>query len=247
MTDYDTNHNIRTRFRRRLQFNLLSLFALTTAACLALTWWVWPRPVDIILISTASPTPIQVSMGSRGGATFVDYQQEFLAALNSPQLLRDVIEVTGNGHLPMLAHRRDPAAWLRKRLRTEVQKNSSIAITLSVPKNFSANGVEVVDYMAMTAMVRAASRIRQRVRIYVEKLEQQRAMRKSALGSTAEKLCAFPQTGMGYSPASVELTAEIALQIVPLLQLENEILQVRAAGRNGVDFVQMATVSPTGQ
>ena len=113
MTGDDTNHDIRTRFRRRLQFSLLSLFVLTTAACLALTWWVWPRPVDVILISIASPTPIQVSMGSRGEPTFVDYQQEFLAALNSPQLLQDAIDVTGNGHLPMLAHRRDPAAWLQ--------------------------------------------------------------------------------------------------------------------------------------
>ena len=101
--------------------------------------------------------------------------------------------------------------------------------------------------MAMTAMVRAGSRIGQRVRVYAEELEEQRDMQKRALGSTAEKLYAFPQTGTGYSPASVELTAEIAWQIVPLLKLENEISQVRAAGRHGVDFVQMATVSPTGQ
>jgi hypothetical protein len=141
--------------KRRLQFSLVSLFALTTVTCLLLGWWAWPRPVEVVaLLHAPAATPALGKLSLRANEFVVDIQRELLSALNDPTLMDDTVSIVGNGKLRIFRGRSNPAAWLRDRLEIDVLPKSIVSIKLTVPAEFKTDAIECLDYMALRAATR---------------------------------------------------------------------------------------------
>lgn len=233
------------RSQRRLQFSLLSLFLLTTLTCLLLSWWVWPRPIEVVSIVNASATPLPVSRSVADGTPpeFAVYQQELLKELRSPGLLQDAVSVPGNGNLGMFRNRSEPTEWLAKRLRVEVVQPATIMISLKVPEHLRDEGVEVVDYITTKCVSRTTVKVGRQTREYLSDLraEQQRVRRQ--LRKNTRQLAQLSRTRSADDAEIIALETEVLHLTDTIKRLVVEIQNAQTADNSSqyLQLVQMAT------
>jgi hypothetical protein len=241
--------NMRAHRVRRLQFNLLSLFALMTVTCLLLSWWVWPQPVEVISLVHASAAPIPVSFKSNASQTrLVSYQEDLLAALHNPAILHDAMTVAGNGNLRMLRDRSDPIGWLQKRLEIKVLKNSMVSIKLTVPEYFQRDAVEVVDYITQKAVAGTSVKIGRQTREHVKRLRREHRALQHAIGETTQRLNGLREDESGDSHRAAALVLVLKSQCASLNRLQGEIAKAQSADQSltHLQFIQSATVAAAG-
>ena len=134
---------------------MLSRMLLMTATCLALGWWAWPRPVEVVALLHAPSAPRMLGQpGLMVGLPFIDVQHELLTTLNDPELMTDTVAIVGNGKLRMFRGRRDPELWLRDRLEIAVLPKDVVSIKLRVPAQFQSDAIECLDYIALRVSTR---------------------------------------------------------------------------------------------
>lgn len=209
--------------RRRLQFSLLSLLSLTTLTCLALGWWVWPRPIVVTSRLMATTTPIRVLPSADTAVPQItDYRTELLAALANPQLLNDAVAITGNGRLAM-CRRSEPVEWIRDRLEIDTSNGTNIIITLTVPEYFKHDAIEFVDYITLRAYSDVTIKIARQTRAWTRRLVRERDKLAAQLKATTKQLEKLD----GSSPASAEQAAALqelqATQRKSLAEFEHDI------------------------
>ena len=128
------------RLRRRLQYRLVSLFALMTLTCLGLSWYVWPKSVE----GRGAGDGILVRRSRIGRSTvpqprFRDYQAKLMDTFADPDVLQG-----RRGHRrkwqPRNAPRRlvTPSIGFAGDLKITAAPNSLISITLTVPERHRA-------------------------------------------------------------------------------------------------------------
>jgi hypothetical protein len=234
---------------RRLQFSLLSLFALTTLICLVLGWWVWPRPVEITSQLMATTRPIRILPLVGGTAPqVVDYQSKLLAALADPQLLKDAVAITGNGNLAM-CRRSDPVGWIQKRLEITTSSNSVITIKLTVPEYFKKDAIEFVDYITLRAYSDVSIAITRQTRAWTRRLVRERDALALQLKTTTKRLNELDQLQPADAPEEAALKKTLASQRKSLAELEKDIDFSRNADHQVSNFqlVQNASVLDSGK
>lgn len=235
---------------RRLQFSLLSLFTLTTATCLVLGWWVWPRPVEITSQLMATTKPIRTLPLVGGTAPqVVDYQTKLLAALADPQLLKDAVAIAGNGNLAM-CRRSDPVTWIQDRLDVK-STNSNITIKLTAPEYFKKDALEFVDYITLRAYTDVSIAITRQTRAWTRRLVRERDALALQLKATTKRLNELNELDPNVLPDAVEVAAleqTLASQRTSLAELDKDINFSRAADdhANNFQLVQNATVLGSG-
>lgn len=243
----ETNKSPR-RSSRRLQFSLLSLFALTTATCLVLGWWVWPRPVEITSQLMATTKPIRTLPLVGGTAPqVVDYQSELLAALADPQLLKDAVAIAGNGNLAM-CRRSDPVAWIQDRLEVK-STNSIITVKLTVPQYFQKDALEFVDYITLRAYSDVSIAIVRQTRDWTRRLVRERDTLTLELKAATKRLKELDHVAPANAPELATLEKALASHRKALAELEKDIDFSRKSGDqvNNFQLVQNATVLDSGK
>jgi hypothetical protein len=239
-TDAARNQPATGPSRRRWQFSLLSLFLLTTATCLVLSWWVWPRPVEVVAIVNASAAPLPVSRTPPNGGSpeVVEYQQELLRELQSRVLLKDAVSVPGNGNLRLFRGLSEPTAWLRKRLKVEVLQPSTVLVSLKVPKHLHDEGVEVVDYITTRCISRTLVKVGRETRRYLSDLQREKL-------NVRRKLQAATSRTDGQDRPKALDEAEVVALTSEAAQLDLLIRKAEVADNSSqyLQLVQMATVT----
>jgi hypothetical protein len=231
------------RPRRRLQFRLVTLFAIMTATCLALSWYVWPKSVDVVAQVMASTLTVSSTGSTVPHPKFAEYHAKLLAAFEDPEILADAVAITGSGDLPMLRRKRDPVNWVRKRLAVEAAPNSIISVKLTVPEFFQQNAVEFVDYITFRAVTKTVRDIEPVPRTRLPEFVEQRLALEQTINATSQRLERLKQdAGMG-SPEVAAIEAELESQVDAWKKLGAHIEACKTAREfvNQVRFVQMAT------
>jgi hypothetical protein len=141
------------RSKLRLRFSLLALFVFMTLACLALAWLVQPkRFVATALFEVASVPPKLLEDAATTQFDEREYElfkNTQLAKLKSYYVLRSAIRNPGIAALPVLAGKRDPAAWLQEHLDVEFPLHGEIlAIRLRGLESQADDMVQIVDAVA---------------------------------------------------------------------------------------------------
>ena len=177
------------------------------------------------------------------------YQQELLAALSSPKLLQDTVAITGNGKLRMLRGRSDPAEWLRRRLEVKVINPSIVSVTLTVPEYFQRDAIEVVDYITLKCVSRTTADVGHRTRKFLKSLRHEQRSLHREIGRKTAKLERLSRTLPGDDPQLATLEAEIRRLSEEVGELSAEISVAQGADNSSshLQFIQMATVTTTGQ
>jgi hypothetical protein len=230
--------------RRRWQFSLFSLFLLTTATCLVLSWWVWPQPIEVVSIVNASTTALPVSRipVDGGQQDVVVYQQELLRELRKPDLLKDAVSVPGNGKLRLFRDQSEPTKWLERRLRVEVVPPSTVLVSLKVPPHLHDEGVEVVDYITTKCISRTLVKVGRQTRSFLSELQAEQVnVRRKLRAATS------PTSEQG-EPRTLDEAEIVALQS-EAAQLDLLIRKAELADNSSqyLQLVQMATAINQGQ
>ncbi len=249
-TDAADNKPLTRASRRRWQFSLLSLFLLTTATCLILSWWVWPRPVEVVAIVNAIATPLPVSsaLTSESPPEFVVCQDVLLRKLRSPDLLEDAVAIPGNGNLRMFRNRSEPTKWLEKRLRIEVVQPSAVVVSLKVPERFVGDAVEVVDYITTRCVSRTLVEVGRQTREHASALiAEQKRVRRQLVDKSVQLAQWRRKLGAEHREV-VALEAEVFELTERTKRLTAEILNAQNLDNSSrhLQLVQMATAVTNG-
>jgi hypothetical protein len=192
------------RPRRRFQYRLVSLFALMTVACLGLSWYVWPKSVEVVATVMASSTTVAPTGRTVPEPRFRDYQDKLMETLADPAILQDGVAIAGNGKLAMLRGRSDPVDWVRRRLDVTASPNSLITIKLTVPERHQRDAVEFVDYILFRAVTQTARGISDLPRSALPEAIKRRQSLELSLQATSRR---WKQARLDYGPNSLEAAA----------------------------------------
>jgi hypothetical protein len=234
----------KARSGKRLQFSLLSLFALTTLTCLVLSWWVWPQSVEVVSQVKASTTPIRaLSPPAAPQPQVVDCQSELLAFLANPQLLKEAVAITGNGDLSMLRGRSDPIGWIKKRLEITTASSAVISVRLTVPEYFKNDAIEFVDYVTLRAFAHVSVMVGRQTRAWTQRLEREKFSLQQQIKSTTHLLNKLkgPPTNNA-NVAAIEVLLKSQRESLNDLVKDVEFSRSAADRANQPQLVQMATV-----
>jgi hypothetical protein len=240
----DANLLPKTRSRKRLQFSLLSLFALTTLTCLVLSWWVWPQSVEVVSQVKVSTTPIRaLSPPVASQPRVIDCQSELLAFLADPQLIKDAVAITGNGDLAMLRGRSDPIGWITKRLEIATASNAVVSVKLTVPEYFKNDAIEFVDYVTLRAFAHISVKVAQQTRAWTQRLERRKLAMQQKIKSTTRLLYKLKKSSTNdANVAEIELLLKSQRESLSNLVKDVEFSRSAADRANQPQLVQMATV-----
>ncbi len=151
MSNRDAGTFIPSGREPRLQFSLLTLLLFTTAACLLLAWWAWPRAVDVIALFNVSSQPNHLTGSVNKVQDYEIVQRTQLAYLKSVSVLQAAVSDPRVAKLPMVVNEADPVAWLQQELRAQFQQNSEIlSVRIAAPSNRAAQA-----QILLTAVVKA--------------------------------------------------------------------------------------------
>jgi len=129
-------HSQNERAGRRLQFSLLTLLLFMTVFCVALFWWVRPRPVEIVALLHVRPPSSNLTGGRSTVRQWEIIQRTQLAFLKSVGVLHAALSDPQVAKLPLVTSQAEPVAWLKGELHVEFQQNSEILIIgLTSPSN----------------------------------------------------------------------------------------------------------------
>jgi hypothetical protein len=175
-----------------------------TVACCVLSWYVWPKSVEVVAQVMASSTTVGSDGKTVPQPRFRDYQAKLIETLADPEILKDGVAIAGNGDLAMLRHRSDPVDWIRRRFDVTASPNSLISIKLTVPERYQRDAVEFVDYILFRAVTQTARSISDLRRSELPDAIKRRQALELALHSTSRQ---WKQARLDYGPTSLEASA----------------------------------------
>src|SRR5688500_10425693 len=141
--------NNSSRRRPRLQFSLLALFLVVTAACFLVAWLAQPEQREAVALFRVNATPPTL-VGNRPLAfdshTFKLLQNSHVEMIRSDFVMQAAIRPPGIASLAMLKSREDPAQWLADNINIEFVAGSEImSISLRGPASMSNDIRAIVD------------------------------------------------------------------------------------------------------
>jgi len=233
------------RSHRRLQYRLVSLVALMTATCLALSWYVWPKSVLVeaqVMASTLSVSPTDRTVPQ---PQFADFQAKLIAAFTSQDVLQDGVTVAGNGNLAMLRCRTDPVEWVRRRLEVTAAQNSIISVKIAVPEQYQDDAVELVDYIVFRSVTLTARSVDPIPRAELASAIERRQLLAEMLEAASQRI---EQANHDFGSASGEVAAikaKMELATTSWQRLNDDITtgELIDAFIDQLRFVQTATVT----
>jgi hypothetical protein len=230
--------------RRRLQYSLLTLFVVTTLACLGLSWLVWPKTINVMAQVMASTLTISATGNTVPEPKFEDYQAQLLAAFKDREILADAVSIAGNGRLAMFRYTSDPVTWVRQRLTVTVEPNSIICVKLMVPEQFEKDAIELVDYITFRAVTQTARDIDPRSHTRIDELIERQETLKRTIDDTNKRLSELKIQPEDLSPEIALIHAELRAQQKAYDELNAKIEAARIADEfvDQLRFVQTATV-----
>jgi hypothetical protein len=129
--------------RRRVQFSLLSIFALMTVICLALTWLVWPWPVNVV-------TLLRVDSRLKPDALQIFHSKDVVSAV-----LKDA-EVA---KLPFVQAQDNPLTDLANQVETDFHQHGEIMmVSLKVAPRFGNQAAKLLDKWVEMLLIEVAAK-----------------------------------------------------------------------------------------
>jgi hypothetical protein len=242
------------RSKLRLRFSLLALFVFVTVACLALTWLVQPRRVVATAwfrVAMAPPTLIGDETIDRfDEQEFELFKNTQRAMLKSPYVLEAAFRQPGIASLPVLASKKDPAAWLQEHLEVDFPEDGELmAIRLRGPESATNDLKTVVDAVAI-AYGQAASNheASQWLSRRDERADVRRALESevaSALQRLNDQVVESGEKARESTALKLQqLEADVLIEQLQELRRREKRDELNARSPSRIELVQPAVVSP---